>query len=190
MNDKKRIHILETAMRLFNTYGFDATPTSRIAKISKLSVGTLFNYFPTKIDLIQAIYVEIKIHSRKTYLEQLNNASTDEENLLSMWKAVIKWGVEYPEEFKYLEMFSTSPYIHHFQNERTLEVYQNFRESILKAIDLNHLCLDQPEYLLMYIDNALHAATRFIITHQDLENIDNFINQSFNILWHGLIEKK
>jgi hypothetical protein len=48
MDTIKRKHIIVTAMELFNEYGFHATPTSRIAKKAKVSVGTLFNYFETK----------------------------------------------------------------------------------------------------------------------------------------------
>ncbi|MGE4571232.1 MAG: TetR/AcrR family transcriptional regulator [Candidatus Izemoplasmatales bacterium] len=190
MNEKKRIHILETAMRLFNLYGFDATPTSKIAKKAKISVGTLFNYFPTKAELIQSIYVEIKIHSRKRYLEELNENQSNEENILSMWTAVIHWGIHYPEEFKYLEMFSTSPYIHNFGNDETLDTYSKFKETLLKAIDLNHLCINHPAYLLLYIDNALHAATRYLIHHKELIDQEAFIKESFELLWYGLTPKK
>ncbi|HKL47303.1 MAG TPA: helix-turn-helix domain-containing protein, partial [Candidatus Izemoplasmatales bacterium] len=136
MNEKKRIHILETAMRLFNQYGFDATPTSKIAKKAKISVGTLFNYFPSKVELIQAIYIEIKIHSRKIFLNELKQIMHQKPNVETMWQAVIRWGINNPEEFKYLEMFTTSPYHKNFENEQTFENYQKFRESILKAIDL------------------------------------------------------
>lgn len=188
MNDKKRIHILETAMRLFNQSGFDATPTSKIAKKAKISVGTLFNYFPSKVELIQAIYIEIKIHSRKIFLQELSQASQEKPNIETMWQAVIRWGVKNPEEFKYLEMFTTSPYHKNFENEKTFENYQRFRESILKAIDLDHICVSNPEYLLMYIDNALHAATRFLIHHQ-VDDMDLFIKQSFDLLWRGLDHK-
>ncbi|QWC00261.1 TetR/AcrR family transcriptional regulator [Mycoplasmatota bacterium] len=189
MNEKKRIHILETAMILFNQHGFDSTPTSKIAKKAKISVGTLFNYFPTKTELIQAIYVEVKIHSRKTFLMNLKENASEHDNLLSMWRAVIHWGVEYPEEFKYLEMFSNSPYINNFKDEKTLETYQKFRESILDALSPTSLCSEYPEYLLMYIDNALHAATRYIIYHQHIHNIEGFINQSFDLIWHGFAKK-
>jgi AcrR family transcriptional regulator len=189
MNEKKRIHILETAMRLFNQNGFDATPTSKIAKKAKISVGTLFNYFPTKTELIQSIYLEIKIHSRKTFLDDLNQSNNKKPNIESMWETVIRWGLNNPEEFKYLEMFTSSPYHRNFENEETFESYQKFRESILKAIDLDHICVANPDYLLMYIDNALHATTRFMIQHQ-VENQDLFIQQSFDLLWHGLVQKK
>lgn len=186
MNDKKRIHILETSMSLFNQFGFDATPTSKIAKKAKISVGTLFNYFPTKTELIQAIYVEIKIHSRKIFLEELESNRSEQGNLRAMWRAVIKWGVDNPEEFTYLEMFSSSPYINDFKNEKTLATYQNFRESILKAISSTPISSQFPEYLLLYIDNSLHAATRFIINSKHIDQLDDFINQSFDLVWNGL----
>jgi len=189
MNEKKRIHILETAMILFNQNGFDATPTSKIAKKAKISVGTLFNYFPTKAELIQTIYVEVKIHSRRIFLQNLKENSSEHDNLLSMWRTVINWGVENPEEFKYLEMFSSSPYINQFKSEKTLETYQKFRESILDALSPTSFCKEYPEYLLMYIDNALHAATRFMINNHHIHNVDDFINQSFDLIWHGFVKK-
>lgn len=189
MNDRKRLHILETAMRLFNQFGFDATPTSKIAKKAKISVGTLFNYFPTKTDLIQAIYVAIKIHSGKTYLEELQHKQSNEDNLYLMWRAVIQWGIDYPDEFMYLEMFVSSPYMKQFENEKILESYQKFRESILERISLNHICVKHPSYLFIYMDNALHAATRYIINHPTMEDRESFIKESFDLLWHGLIQK-
>jgi len=186
MNDRKRLHILETAMRLFNKYGFDATPTSKIAKKAKISVGTLFNYFHSKTELIQSIYVAIKIHSGKTYLQELEEHHSDEDNLYHMWHAVIQWGIDYPEEFKYLEMFSASPYMKQFKNEKTLETYLQFRESILKHITFTHIEVKHQKYLFIYIDSALHAATRYLINHPDLDDKEAFIQESFQLLWNGL----
>jgi AcrR family transcriptional regulator len=190
MNDRKRLHILETAMRLFNRNGFDATPTSVIAKKAKISVGTLFNYFSSKTELIQAIYVAIKIHSGQTYLEELNQYQSDEDSLYHMWHAVIQWGIDFPEEFKYLEMFTSSPYMKQFKNENTLETYKKFRESILDKISLEHICVKHPNYLFIYMDHALHAATRYMINHPEIENKEEFIRESFDLLWYGLTQKK
>lgn len=189
MDDRKRLHILETSMRLFNRFGFDATPTSKIAKKAKISVGTLFNYFPTKTDLIQAIYIAIKIHSRQTYLNELKMQETDQNNLFHMWRAVIQWGVSFPEEFQYLEMFTNSPYMKQFKDEKILESYNKFREKIVDSLSLSHICIAHPDFIFIYIDNALHAATRYVINHPDLKEKETFIQESFDLLWHGLIDK-
>src|SRR5438034_8237596 len=46
---KKRI--VESALALFQTKGFDATTTKAIARKARVAEGTVFNYFPTKEDI-------------------------------------------------------------------------------------------------------------------------------------------
>lgn len=184
MKESKRTRILETAMMLFNEFGFHATPTSKIAKKAKVSVGTLFNYFSSKEVLIHAIYLEIKIHSRHRFLEQLKEKTTEHDNLQSMWGAIIHWGIENPEEFSFLESFSVSPFKNSFKDDSIMCNYQRFRESILQSLIPVELCKQYPEYFLMHIDNASHSATRFILNN-NVPNVEEFINASFDLLWKG-----
>ena len=51
--------ILAAALSLFRSEGVNVS-TARIAKQAGVSNGTLFNYFPTKQALIDALYVSIK----------------------------------------------------------------------------------------------------------------------------------
>jgi AcrR family transcriptional regulator len=44
--------IAQTAMRLFAERGFDAVPVAAIARAAEVSEATVFNYFPTKEDLV------------------------------------------------------------------------------------------------------------------------------------------
>src|ERR1700685_722468 len=44
--------IAETAARLFVERGFDAVPVAEVARAAEVSETTVFNYFPTKEDLI------------------------------------------------------------------------------------------------------------------------------------------
>jgi AcrR family transcriptional regulator len=46
-----RARIVDAALALFQTKGFDATTTRQIAKKAKLAEGTIFNYFETKEDI-------------------------------------------------------------------------------------------------------------------------------------------
>ena len=44
--------ISETASRLFVEHGFDAVPVAAIARAAEVSEATVYNYFPTKEDLV------------------------------------------------------------------------------------------------------------------------------------------
>lgn len=44
--------IAETAVRMFAEGGFDAVPVAAVARAAEVSEATVFNYFPTKEDLV------------------------------------------------------------------------------------------------------------------------------------------
>src|SRR5258707_3782002 len=44
--------IAETARRMFAERGFDAVPVAAVARAAEVSEATVFNYFPTKEDLV------------------------------------------------------------------------------------------------------------------------------------------
>ncbi len=188
MDENKRRNILFTAMKLFNENGFHATPTSIIAKKAKVSVGTLFNYFPTKEDLIHAIYKDIKYHSKAVFLDLIHECQTPHDNMKNMWGAVIAWGISNPEEFNYLELFLHSPFRNMYMDEKKMETFSKFRQSILSSISPRTICIDYPEYSMIYIDNALHATINFILEN-DISDKDHFINSSFELLWNGFSQK-
>ena len=48
-------------MTLLIENGVQGTPMSAIAKEANTGMGTIYNYFPTKEDLINSTYIYIKI---------------------------------------------------------------------------------------------------------------------------------
>ncbi len=56
MRERKKLqtrqHIADTAMRLFSERGFDAVTVDEVARAAEVSKKTVFNYFPTKEDLV------------------------------------------------------------------------------------------------------------------------------------------
>ena len=59
-SDDKREAILSAAISAFADGGLSA-PTSAISKAAGVAEGTLFTYFPTKDDLLNALYRQIKL---------------------------------------------------------------------------------------------------------------------------------
>ena len=54
-NEKRRRRLLSAARTLFDRQGFEATTVAQIAKASKSALRTVYNVFPTKIDILAAL---------------------------------------------------------------------------------------------------------------------------------------
>lgn len=52
---RTREQVLETALRLFETHGYEATTVTEIVRHADIAYGTFFNHFPTKLDLLREI---------------------------------------------------------------------------------------------------------------------------------------
>ena len=61
---RRRRQIADAAVRLFILNGFDKTTTRQIAQAARLSIGSLYEYFATKEDVLylvlDSIYIEIE----------------------------------------------------------------------------------------------------------------------------------
>ncbi|MEC9485720.1 MAG: TetR/AcrR family transcriptional regulator [Candidatus Izemoplasma sp.] len=184
----KRRHIIETAMMLFVNNGFHSTPTSLIAKKAHVSVGTLFNHFKTKANLIEQIYIDIKVHLRDTFLELLDEHDNQHDQLQSMYRAIVLWGYQNPKEFYYLELFDHSPFKNIYKTNASLIMNKQFKSEIFNAISPNSICHEFPDYSLIFIDRSIHAATRFLL-EEEIDDINHFINDSFDLFWNGFKRK-
>ena len=106
--EKKRKHIIDVAIKLFIKHGFNGTPTSLIAKESKIATGTLFNYFKTKDILINEIFREVKLEQKKYILNSIERENGLKNKLKKIWINLIIWGLEQPEKKKFLEYVNNS----------------------------------------------------------------------------------
>src|SRR5688572_6537294 len=104
----KQQAIVDAAVSVFATRGFWDTPTSLISKTAGIADGTLFNYFQTKDDLINEVYLQIKRELASTLLEGLPENSSFEETLRHFWNHYIDWGVAHPDKFEVLQQIGCS----------------------------------------------------------------------------------
>ena len=182
MRENKREIILETALRLFNERGFHNTPTSLIAKESKMSVGTLFNTFSTKEELIKELYIDIKRRVKEYYTENIDVEGSSEDKFKSLWKTAVKWNLQHPDEFKFLGQFSHSPFIKSVHQD--VESYKKMKDFVIGLVSPRIICQKHPQFTFMYIQSIMNATTEYI-KNNEIENVDEFINHTFNLFYQG-----
>jgi AcrR family transcriptional regulator len=74
-----RQRILDDAIELFRTRGFDATTTRDLAAAADIATGTVFNYFPTKEAIVAALAEEGLAKARAGFDAQAGEAELEEE---------------------------------------------------------------------------------------------------------------
>ena len=80
-NDKKQ-QILKATLEMIAENGLHNTPMSKIIKKSKVSAGTIYHYFPSKEELINTLYVEIKKEMGGTVYDGLDDIKEFKERFL------------------------------------------------------------------------------------------------------------
>lgn len=108
MNKKQAI--LTAALQLLTQKGIHATPMSAIAKEAGTGMGTIYNYFPNKEELINAIYVQIKQEE-----EGLFQRKGEEKGLKAQfeeyYRDMVQFFLEHPAYFHFMEQLQASPMI-------------------------------------------------------------------------------
>src|SRR6266852_2905523 len=107
-SEDKRNTILDAATRLFAGRGLTAAPTSEITKQAGVAEGTLFTYFKTKDDLINALYREIKLELADAMMSGFPRKKSVRTRLRHVWDSYVNWGVANPEQRKVLTQLQVS----------------------------------------------------------------------------------
>jgi AcrR family transcriptional regulator len=84
-SEDKRNAILDAATRVFAERGLTAAPTSEISKEAGVAEGTLFTYFKTKDDLMNALYQEIKLELADAMMSGFPRKKSVHTKLQHVW---------------------------------------------------------------------------------------------------------
>jgi AcrR family transcriptional regulator len=106
-SDDKREAILAAATSVFAEGGLSA-PTSAISKAAGVAEGTLFTYFATKDDLLNALYRQIKLELAEVLMSGFARKKDVRAKLRHIWDAFVTWGVANPERQKVLAQLAVS----------------------------------------------------------------------------------
>lgn len=183
MSDKRE-QLLEASIDLFAKEGFWNTPTARIAKHAKVATGTLFNYFPSKEELIDEVYIQLKQELFEALKTGLPVEADGKTCFRHIWFGYIKWGVANPKRFLLLEQLRLSDLV---SQEARGQIDQEaaFMTDLLSAGIENKVFRDVPEdYLVTVILANVESSVKYAIASGMNENeLATFCENGFEMLW-------
>ena len=107
--DKKEA-ILEAMLDLVAERGFHDAPMSLLAKRSGASPGVIYHYFPSKGDLIHALYLRVKTAKRETVLTGYSTDMPAKEAFLHFWINTYLFYSTHLRETRFLDQYESSPF--------------------------------------------------------------------------------
>jgi len=106
-SEDKREAILAAAIGEIAGQGLGAA-TATIARAAGVANGSLFLYFETKSDLLNALYIELKEEMAKASLEGLPKDENPERQMRHIWSRWVAWATANPEKRRTLLLLGTS----------------------------------------------------------------------------------
>lgn len=108
-NDKRE-EIVRAALVLIAENGFHGAPMALIAERANVGAGTIYRYFENKDVLINELYRDLEERIYPTILVGYAPEMAIRERFLHLGAALLRYFIENPLDFRYLEQFHNSPF--------------------------------------------------------------------------------
>ncbi|ADO49469.1 TetR/AcrR family transcriptional regulator [[Enterobacter] lignolyticus] len=186
--DKKQA-LLEAATAAFAQSGVAAS-TAVIARNAGVAEGTLFRYFATKDDLLNALYLDIKADMLQALLVRPAglDISSPKENTRNIWNNYIDWGIRNPVSHKAIRRMSLSERITDATKRQVSDMYPELQDLCKRSVREVFLAGDyQPFGDALFL--ALAETTIEFASHEP-SRAQALIALGFEAMWRALAEEE
>jgi AcrR family transcriptional regulator len=179
-SEDRRNAILTAATHVFAERGLSA-PTLAISTYAHIAEGSLFTYFKTKSELVNALYQQIKLELADAMMSGFPRRQSVKRRLQHVWDRYIEWGVNNPLQQRVLKQIE----LHSTLSEESqaagmtpfLEVQKMADDAIGQRV-LRNLPLD-------YIAATLNAMAEVSmdLMQRDSSRVELYQTAGFEMLW-------
>ncbi len=152
-------------MKLLVEKGMQATPMSAIAREAGTGMGTIYNYFATKEELVNAIFIYIKQDQIKKIMIPLSNKNIKKQ-FDHYYSGIINYLINHPTYFHYLDQFHSSPILSTDAKDQGLKtitpivdlIIEGQKQGLIKSIGMREL--------LEFLDGGLMSFSRWMLVEK------------------------
>jgi AcrR family transcriptional regulator len=186
-SEDKRNAILSAATQVFAERGLGA-PTSAISQAAGVAEGTLFTYFPTKDELINALYREIKLELADAMMSNFPRRAGIRNRFQHVWDRYVIWGVNNPGQQKVLQQMMVWGGLSQESRLAGITPFLEIEKTAEAAV-AQRLFLDRPLEFIRATMSALADATMEFMRHYP-DQAEQYRQDGFEMLWSAATRKK
>ncbi|MEM8894721.1 MAG: TetR/AcrR family transcriptional regulator [Bacteroidota bacterium] len=185
----KRVQIMEHAIKLFVTQGFQQTSMAQLSKSSGIAIGTMYHHFKGKDELIEQTYLYVtekfgafvRFHDAETSL-------SFKERFRLLWVRSYTYFVDHPNYFYFKDTLNYSPLVSAELKEEGTKYYQASVDMIAEGIEQRLFINNNPVVLGRWIYNSIITATQ-ITLNNELQMDESTLDEFFEMTWRSIVKK-
>ena len=186
LSPEKRDRFLSSALHLFVANSVQHTTTAEIAREAGTAAGTLFLYFPTKQDLMNALVLQIG-QEQSDYVKSLFTSSLSaRESFWAIWNGSVGWFLEHMDAYLYIRQIWDAGVISEVVVLESNKFFGFYYDAIQKGLTEGSIKPFPPEMIGMFLYQEIVAMMNLVRAQPDPARRDEAIQQGFAIFWDGI----
>ena len=160
-DENKEKLVIENAIELIVSDGFEGFSMNKLAKACNVSVATLYIYYKDKDDLLLQIGVEIGKNFFNTTLKDFSADMGFAQGLKKQWENRAAFALQYPKEVAFFEIIRHSQYGEHMLTQSLSEFKEIMSQFFNNAVQRNELIPLPIEVFWSVAYGPLYSLLRF-----------------------------
>ena len=183
LSDDKRTAILEAATEVVAMLGVSA-PTAKIANGAGVAEGTLFTYFANKNELLNRLYLELKMDLRDAMMTGYPAGKSLIDRSRHFWDRYIGWGSAHPLKRRAMRQLAVSDRITEESKRLVEDAFGEFDEIMLECA-AGGAMRHQPPSFVSAIMSAIGDTTMDFIAREPAHG-KRYTKAGFDAFWKGV----
>jgi AcrR family transcriptional regulator len=185
-SEDKRNSILSAATKVFAERGLGA-PTAAITSVAGIAEGSLFTYFKTKDELINALYRELKLELADAMMSGFPRKQSVRHRLEHIWNGYVQWGVANPEQQTVLKQIQVWSGLTQESKQAGSAPFTEIQRMAEDAVS-QRIYKDIPQAFIQAALVALAEMTMDFMV-RDPEGAEMYRTAGFEMLWAGITRR-
>jgi AcrR family transcriptional regulator len=185
-SDDKYNALLLAAEQVFAQRGLAAAPTSAISKQAGVAEGTLFTYFRTKDELVNALYRSIKLDLADALMTRFPRTGPIRDRLEYLWNAFVDWGVANPRRLNVLDQLSVADVVSEESKAVGYEPFAEIEALAQNSIDTGVLHAYPVAFIAASMKSMAETTMTFMTACPTEANQYRAIG--FRVFWNGIAQ--
>ncbi len=178
----KREAILQSALQLLTHQGIHNTPMSAIAKEAGTGMGTIYNYFKNKEELINALYLHIKQEEQLVFV-QFNEDEPIKTQFEKYYVKFMEFFMEHPAYFNIIEQLHASPIITEESRREGSKTVQPFYQ-LIQFGQQHRIIKEVPaDEIMVFVGGSVFAYLRWFFKSNSTENR---LENQLRLVWDAI----